>query len=420
MVFWGATMVDEKEKQNCSGCSACACACPNNCIEMFIDEQGFRYPHIDYVRCVQCGLCDKVCENANLNQNMNISPKGFGAFAKNEELRFKSSSGGIFSLLAEKVLETKGIVVGAAFSEDFKSVQHLFADSKEGIEVFKGSKYLQSDVRDSFKKIKGYLQQGRQVLFSGTPCQVDGLKAFLKTDYDNLLCIDIVCHGVPSPKMWAKYCDEVEKKHNGKIVKVNFRHKKYSWESFGLATTLKGQKGFYLSKDEDPYLRLFLKNYTLRPSCYSCSHKGINRKSDITIADFWGVKKVVPELSDGKGTSLLLVHSKKGLMYVDAIKDLAKIVEVDAKQAVNLNKAALHSVKRPAKVKAFWEDFERLSTNELAQKYDPLDIKKTIRLMIKKTNLYKILRKFRGGPVNMENGLGFIVSKGFQKGGNTL
>ncbi len=401
-------MVDEKEKENCSGCTACISACPTGCIEMRKDGKGFLYPYIHHDHCIQCGLCDKVCEAASLKKDVAALPKGFGAYAKDEKLRLNSSSGGIFTLIADKVLEMNGVIAGASFTKDFRSVRHIIADSKEQIAAFRGAKYLQSNVGNTFRQIKALLENGRKVLFSGTPCQVDGLKAYLKTDYDNLLCIDIICHGVPSPLVWAKYCDEVENKFGGKLTKVNFRYKKYSWEDLDMTVLNNGKKGFYLSKEEDPYMRLFLKNFSLRPSCYNCSHKGINRKSDITVADFWGVNQIAPELSDGKGTSLLLVHTEKGLMYVNAINNAVKAAEVDAGKAVNLNKSAIRSVKKPVKAAEFWKDFENLAIDRLAEKYVPVSTKNQIKQAVRKTKLYGALKKAGGSSVNMESGLLFL------------
>ncbi|MBR4909258.1 MAG: Coenzyme F420 hydrogenase/dehydrogenase, beta subunit C-terminal domain [Acidaminococcaceae bacterium] len=378
-------MIDKKAKQDCSGCSACASVCPKNCIEMRADEQGFRYPHVNYEECVHCGLCDQVCEKAAKGVVSETIPKGYGACANDQKLRFGSSSGGIFTLLAEKVLEENGIVVGAAFSDDFRSVRHVVVDSPNGLAALRGSKYLQSNIGDSFKKVKEYLQNGRNVLFSGTPCQVAGLKAYLKKDYENLLCVDIVCHGVPSAGVWAKYCNEIENGLGGKIDKVNFRHKKFGWADYAVSVSLKGGKDLFLFKNEDPYIRLFLNDYSLRPSCYHCNHKGINRKSDITLADFWDVKKLLPEVSDGKGTSLLLVHSEKGLRYVKAISELVNIKEVDTIQAVNHNLSTIQSARRPSEADSFWKDFESLTIDNLAQKYVPISTRKRIKLMIKKT-----------------------------------
>lgn len=377
-------MVDKKAKQDCCGCTACASICPKNCIEMRTDEQGFRYPHINHESCIQCGLCDQVCEAASNKVVSKTTPKGYGAFAKDQEIRFNSSSGGIFTALAETVLEEGGVVVGAAFSDDFKCVQHIFVDSKNGIAALRGSKYLQSNIGDSFKKIKECLEEGKKVLFSGTPCQVAGLKAYLKTDYENLLCVDIVCHGVPSAWVWTKYCNEIEKKFKRRIDKVTFRHKKFGWEDYAISVSLKGERNLFLFKNEDPYIRLFLNDYTLRPSCYHCSHKGINRKSDITLADFWGVKKVLPELSDGKGTSLLFVHTEKGSEYIKRISDSVKMKEIDTVQAVNNNLSVIHSAKRPTDADNFWKDYENLTITELAQKFAPISTRKRLKLMIKK------------------------------------
>ena len=382
-------MIDLDKIQNCSACTACVAVCPKECISMIADNQGFCYPSINMDKCIDCGLCSSICKKSA--QYVDEKPiKGYGVYALDEKLRYNSSSGGFFCVLAEKIIEDGGIVVGAAFAENFKSVHHIIVETKEDLYLLRGSKYLQSDMGNIFSIIKKKLLEGTLVLFSGTPCQVAGLQAFLKKDYNNLLCIDFICHGVPSPFVWRKYCDEKEKDFNAKIVNVNFRHKKYGWNTFGMSIDSE-EKVSYCSKDMDPYLRIFLKNYTLRPSCYVCKHKGINRKADITMADLWGIAKIAPEYADGKGTSLVMVHSKKGMEYLKKISRNLNIFDIDIDLAVSMNRACIMSVEKPKDYNEFWEDYKNNSIEKLAKKYDKIPLKKKLKVVIKTSPLYKIL-----------------------------
>lgn len=397
-------MVDEKEKSTCTGCWACVGICPKGCISMESDEQGFLYPVIERDKCVRCGECDRVCSLAAQKANQKNTPKAFAAFARDEQVQKNSSSGGIFTLLCRAVLAEGGIVSGVAMKQDMRKAEHIFVENDSEIAALRGAKYLQSELPGCFPQIKGLLGDGRTVLFSGSPCQVSGLKAYLGKEYENLLCVDMICHGVPSPMIWAKYCEETEKKASGKISSVNFRCKKYTWEKLR-----DKDKNIYMPKKQDPYMRLFLADYSLRPSCYACLHKGISRKSDITIADFWGVNRIVPGFSNGAGTSLIMAHTEKGEQYLQKISDSTVMQEADPIAAVQKNGAAVNSAQRPQRQAEFWNELKNRSIGQLADEFVPIDTKEKLKSVLTHSSGYGLLKK--GKNTNMEDGILFVIDK---------
>lgn len=260
-------MIIIDDKTNCSGCHACANACPKNCISMVSDEEGFWYPQVNKEKCIDCGLCEKVCPIIHKWQpDDSRKTTAIAAINLNEEIRLESSSGGIFTLKAEKIIDQGGVVFGAAFSDDFKSVRHICVDNKADLEKLRGSKYVQSKISDTYKHAKEYLDSGRKVLFSGTPCQIGGLYSYLRKPYENLLTQDIICHGVPSPMVWEKYVEKCERKAASEMQRVFFRHKKYGWKSYSMAMEFTNHTKYIRTLLEDPYMRLFLSNSCLRPS----------------------------------------------------------------------------------------------------------------------------------------------------------
>lgn len=341
-------MIEIKRKENCCGCNSCSQICPKGCIVMKEDKNGFLYPVVDLESCIQCGLCERVCPC--INQNTSQKPlKIYSAINRNEEIRTKSSSGGIFSMLAEKIIEQGGIVFGACFDEKWEVI-HDYAETKDGINKFRGSKYVQSRIGDAYVKVKSFLTNNRVVLFSGTPCQISGLKRFLKRDYDNLYTIDVVCHGVPSPLVWReylRYINKPAKRVAGKntvlsslnalpvITGISFRDKRLGWEKFGFAVhknVAYGDKNsvlpsilahnsndYFETLNSNVYLQIFIRNIDLRPSCFNCPSRDGKSGSDITLADFWGIQKFNPEMYDGKGTSMVLIHTHKGEKLFNAI-----------------------------------------------------------------------------------------------------
>lgn len=366
-------MIEILDKYLCCGCNACILRCPRLCLKMEEDEEGFLYPQVNEELCINCGLCEKVCPV--INQNEKCAPLYvYAAKNKNEEVRLQSSSGGIFTLLAEKVIQEEGIVFGARFDENWEVI-HDYTDCIEGIKMFRGSKYVQSKTGDSFKKVESFLKSGVKVLFSGTPCQIAGLKNYLHTDSENLMTVDFICHGVPSSKVWRMYLDESCNKFLGGNEKaldcidaINFRSKKYGWKDFIFFLRLKTARNIkYLEENhkQNIYMRAFLTNLILRPSCYHCPSKEGKSGSDITIADFWGIKTQCPSMDDDKGTSLVLINTEKGRKLYYSIDACSYKTRFD----VQSNIAFAKSARIPKLRNLYWKRINRGGAFQSITKY---------------------------------------------------
>lgn len=339
-------MIVISDKKTCCGCGGCANVCPVNAVSMVEDAEGFLYPNIDSDKCVDCGLCEKVCPIlCSKADDEPKTPPAYMAWALDDDIRVQSSSGGVFTVLAEDTLARGGIVFGAAFVG--RKLKHISVESVSELAALRGSKYLQSDVGDSFSQVKQLLDSGRQVLFSGTPCQVEGLRAFLRKDYNNLILVDFICHGVPSPKVWDLYVSSHEKRVGAKAEAVSFRDKRLSWQKFSVKIVFANGEMYEKSLDKDSYMRAFLANLDLRPSCYSCSFKKKNRVSDITLADFWGVDGLYPNEDHRKGVSLVFVHSAKGGSMLHDNQKRLYISPTDFNKAVSNNPSMIESVSVP-------------------------------------------------------------------------
>lgn len=375
-------MIDIKEKHNCCGCSACVLVCPKQCISMSADNEGFLYPQVDGAICIDCGLCDKVCPV--INQEEPREPLAvYAAKNNNEEIRLKSSSGGIFTLLAEQIIAEGGVVFGARFNESWEVV-HDYTETIEGLEPFRGSKYVQSVIGDNFIKAKQFLKDGRKVLFSGTPCQIAGLKKFLRKEYENLLTVEVVCHGVPSPMVWRDYIDyKRAKRAVGKntvssslnelpvIAGISFRDKTNGWKKFGFkisyAASKAAENSVSKSADntnyeitpfsEDLFMKGFLKNLYLRPSCYHCAARQGKSGADISIADYWGIQSIHPEIDDDKGTGLILINTKQGANYFNSIANQINSLTSNYNNAIMQNPCIVKSVKEPNRRQQFWQNY---------------------------------------------------------------
>lgn len=310
-------MIKIEDKKECCGCSACLHRCPKHCISMRSDNEGFLYPIVDASVCIDCGLCVKVChEHHPFEARKPLQV--FAAINKDEPTRLASSSGGIFFLLAEKTISEGGIVFGARFDKDWQ-VYITYAETLEDVKPFMGSKYVQARTDSSYKDAERFLKEGRPVLYSGTPCQVAGLKHYLRKEYDNLTAVDFVCHGVPSPKVWGIYLNEVVDAAKC-ISDIQFRNKRNGWKRFNFNLTVdKQDESVQLTSfhGENHYMRAFLSDMILRPSCHRCQAKGGRSHSDITIADYWGVADEHPNMDDDKGTGLVFVNSDKGKASLD-------------------------------------------------------------------------------------------------------
>ncbi|MCQ2387257.1 MAG: Coenzyme F420 hydrogenase/dehydrogenase, beta subunit C-terminal domain [Clostridia bacterium] len=360
-------MINITDKSKCCGCSACYSVCANKCITMVQDEEGFLYPKVSVEKCSNCGLCEKVCPFNITSNEKNNKPQAFAVKNKNEEVRLNSSSGGVFAVLANYVLNNCGVVYGVAMDNDCKSALHIRVDNKNDLPKLFGSKYLQSNINNAFMQVREDLRNEKLVLFSGTPCQINGLRLFLNKDYKNLLLVDIICHGVPSPLVWEKYCEYIEEKYNSKIINVNFRKKKINFTK--KIPSKKQYKIQYLSPSEDPYLKIFLRNYSLRLSCYNCNAKKTESMSDFTIADFWGLNNVAPNMQDNKGVSLVLINSEKGKEIFEKQKIQLIIQEVSFDKSIMNNPSYNMSSKKPLDRQEFFDDLRKMKYEEIKIKY---------------------------------------------------
>lgn len=360
-------MIVINDKKNCTGCQACFNICQQACITMENDSEGFWYPFVDIERCIKCGHCKKVCPILNKKEVKN-EPQVYACINKDEYTRIQSSSGGVFTLIAEEVIKNGGLVFGAEFNEDF-SVSHNYIETKEDIYKLRGSKYVQSKIGDTYKLTKELLKQGRQVLFTGTPCQIGGLRSYLGQTQDNLFCIDIICHGVPSPKVWHKYVQFQEKTADATTLRISFRRKVDGWKKFSVSFLFNNKTEYFKTLDKDLFMRAFLKDICLRPSCYDCEFKTLHRQSDITLGDFWGIQYVFPEMDDDKGTSLVFINSTSGRAMFEKIKNKTIYKEAEINKAVYYNSAAIKSARHNLKRQEFFCELDQLSFDRLVKKY---------------------------------------------------
>lgn len=380
-------MIQIENKQKCTGCSACVQTCPKQCISFEEDEQGFRYPCVNQELCIDCGLCEKVCPC--INENEQIMPLDIYA-AKNpdKEIRKKSSSGGFFTMLAESIIDEGGVVFGARFNKKY-NVIHDYTETKDGIEAFRGSKYVQSIIGDTYKQARDFLKAGRKVLFSGTPCQIAGLRLFLRKDYENLYTVDFICHGVPSPGVFRWYLQEeinnyAARKSSKKIQScsspihsipkgdvllpegisiegIRFRDKREGWKKFSFVLLLAeasadGKKNTVLLSSnvcENTFLKGFCSDLYLRPSCHTCPSRDFRSGSGITIADFWGQEYMFPEFDNDTGVSSVIIKTEKGRYLLSLLKD--PIIErKNIDQILLYNPSLVSSKPAPSQSRKFW------------------------------------------------------------------
>lgn len=330
-------------KENCTGCTACASACPKGCIAMVADDEGFLQPMIDAEMCVDCGLCKTVCPVVCAPQKRKSEPLAYAAYSSEDAIRMESSSGGIFTELAKVVLKDHGVVCGAAYNAHFEVV-HILVEAEADLAKLRGAKYAQSDLRGVFPKVKQQLDEGRIVLFSGTPCQVGGLKTYLRKDYENLLTVDFVCHSVPSPMAWREYIKyRAGQDHGGEWpVSINLRSKETGWSKYQYSNLFTYRDSTHSAKSgESLYMKLFIGGYISRNSCASCQFKGYSRASDLTIGDFWGIWDISPDMDDNKGTSVVLVQSKRGEKLLKSASEQLVLKSVTLEESSRQNPAML-------------------------------------------------------------------------------
>lgn len=371
-------MINIKDKHLCCGCNACVQVCPKSCIILESDEHGFMYPKVKQSECIDCGLCEKVCPMIN-GGNERFPIASFWGIHKNENIRFSSSSGGIFQGLSDLILSKGGYVAGAIFDQKW-DVKHIVSNKKEELLLMKGAKYVQSSIGNTYVEIKNLLIKGIPVLFTGTSCQVLGLRRFLRKDYSNLICVDVVCHGVPSPLVWRNFLSDLigNKDYVSLIDSITFKDKSDSWEKYALNIQYRDKLGnkFSLveSSKKNPYTVCFLRNLTTRPSCFNCPGKGGKCGSDITLGDFWGINCLYPSLNDGKGCSVIFAYTSKGM---ELLKDNSlSLKEVSFHEATIYNPSTLNSSKETKRVNKFWKEYDSQSFKmQVLKKYSaPLKI----------------------------------------------
>lgn len=380
-------MIHIIDKFKCCGCNACVQRCPKQCISMPEDEEGFLYPIVDLSVCIDCGLCEKVCPV--INQESERNPiEVFAAVNQDDFIRMQSSSGGIFTALAEQIIRENGVVFGARFDEKWE-VKHDYTETIEGLKVFRGSKYVQSRIGDTFKQAEFFLKAGRKVMFVGTPCQIAGLRLFLRKEYVNLLAVDIICHGVPSPMIWRKYLEDKTKRQGIEFIQsISFRDKGTGWKNYSF--NIKYEKGYSESSfseyaSQNIFMKGFLADLYLRPSCYACPAKKLKSGSDITLGDFWGIQHIKPELDDDKGVCAFIINTRKGIEWQNKL--VIQKYKFDFTDVVKGNPSLVYSVDIPEKRATFYDKLRTSGLVKLVSKYTELPL--ILRLKIFIYNLLK-------------------------------
>lgn len=388
-------MINIEKKEECCGCSACYSVCPKQCIKMKPDNEGFLYPEVDTEKCIECGLCRKVCRIINPVKEEKSEQKAFLVQHRNLKVRKQSTSGGAFTAIAEYVIKKGGVVFGAGFDENY-TVRHQYAESFRELKKFRNSKYVQSEIGDSFLQVRKFLESERLVCFSGTPCQVEGLLSYLKKSYDNLITVDVVCRAVPSPALWKKYLQL--KSENRQVKNAKFRDKNpYGYEYSQITVTLPDRK-LKCGVESDPYLRAFFSNLSDRPSCYDCHFRKRYRLSDLTIWDCFDVGKFDRKLDDNTGVTRVLVHSEKGRKIMNFVAGNNICVEISPDDAVEGVHEMKYSVERNPKRADFFRDLDSMETASLFEKYFPMTakvrIEKFVRNTSEKLGIYRYVKKF--------------------------
>ena len=367
-------MIRIKNKQDCCGCNACVVICPEKCIVMKEDHEGFLYPEVQLEKCTDCGLCERICpilKMLPLPDDRSKSPQVFAAWNTNEKTRLDSTSGGIFSALAEKMLELNGFVAGAIYSEDH-TVVHIITNDENRLNEIRGSKYHQSCMGDVYVKIKQILNDGKKVLICAAPCQIRALYSFIGKDTENLITCDFICRGVSSPKVFLKYINMLELKYGARAKKITFKNKTYGWHRFATKIDFDNGKTYIKDRYQDSFMRGYLdSNIFVRPSCSECRFKGLPRQADITLGDFWGIEKIQTEMDNDCGTSLVMLNSKKGIEFFKSIGNKIFAKEFTIEDVIAGNPALNKSLKSNPEREQFFKDLDNMSFDDLANKYFP-------------------------------------------------
>lgn len=368
-------MINIQNKVDCCGCNACGDVCGKHAISFVTDSEGFWFPKVNQELCVDCGLCDKVCPIQHKANHVvrYAEPSVFAAYTKDEAIRLDSTSGGIHSMLAQKMYEKKAYVGGAVYNPDH-TVSQIVDDNPKRLPEIRSSKYLQSNAEGVYKEIRSLLKEGKNVFFCGCPCQIHALYNFLSKEYENLVTCDFICRGVNSPKVFLKYMEMLERQFGAKATEIKFKNKKWGWHNFSMRVNFENGKEYCKDRYHDLFFIGYLQvgNFT-RPSCYDCHFKGFPQKADITLADFWGIEKVDSTMDQDKGTSLVMVNSDKGQALFDSIKEKIEwrqFTMSDARKGNPAMDSSLSSAKPNRE--AFFEDLDKYPFDIVAKKHFPI------------------------------------------------
>lgn len=346
------------DKAECTGCGACMSICPKGAISMQPDAEGFNYPAVDPALCVSCDLCEKRCPVGAAHEAHSV--QAFGAQHRDAAVRGASSSGGVFTALARRMVSQGGVVFGAAF-DDRLHVEHIGAMDESEIAGMRGSKYVQSDAADAIANAAALLARGIPVLFTGTPCQIDGLLARVRgKEREKLLTVDFVCHGVPSPGVFASYIESLERAHGQRVTAYAFRDKRLGWKNFSAVATLADGTQLSGTQTDEPFLYGFLQNLYLRPSCTQCTAlRGAQHRADLTLADLWGAQDVCPELDDDTGLSLVMVNTQKGRQALREVERELTVFPMRTDALLRYNPSIEHTAKAHPKRARFFRMYEK-------------------------------------------------------------
>ena len=387
-------MIDKIIKSKCTGCNMCGDVCPQKAIHYENDEEGFLFPKVDYKKCVECGLCVKRCPALAENVYKKDIPKVYAAWAKNDEIRIQSTSGGMYYILAKKFIENGGYIAGSVYNKDYKGAHHIVGKTMEDLKKIMGSKYFQSNAEGIYYNVKDLLDKGEKVLFCGTPCQSAALQSFLSKEYNNLYIIDFICRGINSPLAFKKHIEELEEKYNSKVKLVHLKNKKTGWQSLATYAEFENGKTYHQDKTTSPWIKGFVGGGGLymRNSCHDCNFRGLPRISDITIGDFWGIHGMSKE-DMFKGISSVMINTKKGQELFDEVKNNIIFERRNLDELIAGNRALLYSSEKGINRDKFFKVLKNKKFSEAIEECYIQPKTNILKYIFKK--MYALIKKIR-------------------------